>query len=120
VCNQVLYHLQERAVVHAVVPWCKKDGAALIAYSPIGHEDFPDPHTSAGRLLKQIAFENNATPRQVALRCLLQWPFSFAIPKSVDIDHVVENAGTGDLELTGMQIEQLNKMFPLGAALPVL
>jgi diketogulonate reductase-like aldo/keto reductase len=22
VCNQVLYHLQERAIEHAVIPWC--------------------------------------------------------------------------------------------------
>jgi len=123
VCDQVLYHLQERAVEHAVVPWCEKHDAALVAYSPFGHGNFPDPHTPAGRLLKQISVENHATPRQVALRFLLRWPFSFAIPKSSDIDHVVENAGAGDLELTGMQIERLNKMFPLGPprqGIPVL
>jgi diketogulonate reductase-like aldo/keto reductase len=54
---------------------------------------------------------------------LLRRPFSFAIPKSSNIDHVVENAGAGDLELTGIQIERLNKMFPLGAprrGIPVL
>ncbi len=115
-CNQVLYHVQERAVEHAVVPWCEKNGAAFVAYSPFGHGDFPAPHTPAGRLLKQVADENNATPRQVALQYLLRWPFSFAIPKASDIDHVVENAGAGDFELTGMQIERLNKMFPLGRA----
>jgi diketogulonate reductase-like aldo/keto reductase len=116
VCNQVLYHLQERAVEHAVVPWCEKHGAAFVAYSPFGHGDFPDPHTPAGRLLKEIAEESNATPRQVALQFLLRWPFSFAIPKSSVIDHVVENAGAGDLELTVTQIDRLNKIFPLGRA----
>src|SRR6476646_485520 len=25
-CNQVLYHLQERAIEHAVIPWCKQNG----------------------------------------------------------------------------------------------
>jgi diketogulonate reductase-like aldo/keto reductase len=114
VCDQVLYHLQERAVEHAVVPWCEKHGAALVGYSPFGHGDFPRPHTAAGRLLKQIADESKATPRQVALAFLLRWPFSFVIPKSSDIDHVVENAAADDLELTDGQIERLNKMFPLG------
>jgi len=114
VCNQVLYHLQERAVEHAVIPWCEANGAALVGYSPFGHGDFPDSRTPAGRLLKQIADESNATPRQVALQFLLQWTFSFAIPKASNIDHVVENAGAGDLELTGTQIERLDKMFPLG------
>jgi diketogulonate reductase-like aldo/keto reductase len=23
-CNQVLYHLQERAIEHAVIPWCER------------------------------------------------------------------------------------------------
>jgi diketogulonate reductase-like aldo/keto reductase len=114
VCDQVLYHLQERAVEHAVVPWCEKHDAAFVAYSPFGHGDFPDPDTPGGRLLEEIAKEHNATVRQVALQYLLRWPFSFLIPKASDIDHVVENAGAGDLELTGLQIERLNKMFALG------
>ena len=123
VCNQVLYHLRERAVEHAVVGWCERHACALVSYSPFGHGDFPGPRTPAGRLLKQIAKENDATPRQVALRFLLRWPFSFAIPKSSDLDHVAENAGAGDLELTDMQIERLDKAFPLGpppASLPML
>ena len=115
VCDQVLYHLQERAAEHGVIPCCEKHDAAFVAYSPFGHGDFPDPHTPAGRLLQEIAMENNATPRQVALQFLLRQPFSFTIPKSADIDHVVENAGAGDLELTGTQIQRLSKMFPLGA-----
>jgi diketogulonate reductase-like aldo/keto reductase len=114
VCDQVLYHLQERAVEHRVLPWCETKGAAIVAYSPFGHGKFPDPHTPAGRLLKQIANENDATPRQVALRFILRWPFSFAIPKSSDPDHVTENAAAGDLELTDMQVARLDKAFPLG------
>jgi len=27
-CNQVLYHLQERAIEHAVIPWCAQHGAS--------------------------------------------------------------------------------------------
>jgi len=114
VCDQVLYHIQERAVEHEVIPWCGKHGAALVAYSPFGHGDFPGPRTRGGRLLKQIAEELEATPRQVALRFLLRWPFSFVIPKATHPDHVEENAGAGDLELTEMQIARLEKEFPLG------
>jgi diketogulonate reductase-like aldo/keto reductase len=123
VCDQVLYHLKERAVEHAVAPWCEKRHSALVAYSPFGHDDFPSPQTPGGRLLKQIAEENGATPRQVALRFLLRWSFSFVIPKSSDIDHASENAGAGDVELTAAQIERLDRAFPLGAAprtLPML
>src|SRR4051794_35543966 len=29
VCNQVLYHLQERSIEHAVLPWCEAQGVAV-------------------------------------------------------------------------------------------
>src|SRR6185369_16415859 len=54
-CNQVLYHLQERAIEHAVVPWCEKHGVAVVAYSPFGHQDFPSPRSKSGAVLQQIA-----------------------------------------------------------------
>ncbi len=40
-CDQVLYHLGERAIEHAVLPWCAAHDVAVIAYSPFGHGDFP-------------------------------------------------------------------------------
>ena len=66
-CNQVLYHLQERAIEHAVIPWCKQHGTAVVAYSPFGHNDFPSPRSKAGEVLQRIADAHGASPRQVAL-----------------------------------------------------
>ena len=37
-CNQVLYHIQERAIEHAVIPWCEQHGVAVVGYSPYGQE----------------------------------------------------------------------------------
>ena len=51
-CNQVLYHLQERAIEHAVIPWCEKHGVAVVAYSPFGHNDFPSPRSKGGEVLQ--------------------------------------------------------------------
>ena len=42
-CNQVLYHLEERAIEHAVLPWCEEHGVAVVAYSPLGHGQLPRP-----------------------------------------------------------------------------
>src|SRR5215831_4500710 len=67
-CNQVLYHLQERAIEHAVIPWCEKHGVAAVAYSPFGHNEFPSPRSEGGKALQSIADSHKATPRQVALR----------------------------------------------------
>lgn len=114
VCNQVLYHLEERAIEHAVIPWCERHDMAIVAYSPFGHGRFPDPHTPGGRVLKRIADEHNATPRQVALRFLLRWPFMFAITKAANPDHVAENAGAANVQLSDIEIALIDKAFPLG------
>src|SRR6202789_2524305 len=73
-CNQVLYHLKERAIEHAVIPWCAKHGVAVVGYSPFGHDDFPQPRSKAGAVLQAIAETHGATPRQVALSFLTREP----------------------------------------------
>src|ERR1700733_9401391 len=87
-CNQVLYHLQERAVEHAVIPWCEQHGIAVTAYSPFGHGGFPDLHSAGGRVLADVARAHDATPRQIALAFLTLPPSIFAIPKASTADHV--------------------------------
>ena len=39
-CNQVLYHLKERAIEHAIIPWCAKNNVAVVAYTPSGKTIF--------------------------------------------------------------------------------
>jgi diketogulonate reductase-like aldo/keto reductase len=114
-CNQVLYHLRERAIEHAVLPWCEKRGIAVVGYSPFGHGDFPEPDSEGGRVLNEIANAHNATPRQVALRFLVRRAGTFTIPKSSNPEHIAENAGAGDLELTRADIDRIDKAFPRGA-----
>jgi diketogulonate reductase-like aldo/keto reductase len=114
-CNQVLYHLQERAIEHAVIPWCEKHNVAVVAYSPFGHGQFPAPRTSGGRVLKQIADAHQATLRQVTLRFLVRQSMLFAIPKAASLEHITENAGAGDLHLTEAEISQIDQAFPLGS-----
>jgi len=113
-CNQVLYHLQERAIEHAVIPWCEAHGVAVVAYSSFGHGDFPGPNTEGGRLLREIAAVHRATPRQVALRFLLRRPSLFAIPKASSPDHAAENAEAGDLRLSDVELSRIDAAFPRG------
>jgi len=113
-CNQVLYHLQERAIEHAVLPWCEQHGVAVTAYSPFGHDDFPGPHTARGRLLTQIAQAHDATPRQVALAFLTRRPAVFAIPKASSAEHVEENSAACGVPLSQQEIERIDAAFPRG------
>jgi diketogulonate reductase-like aldo/keto reductase len=113
-CNQVLYHLQERAIEHAVLPWCESHGVAVVGYSPFGQGNFPGRRTRGGRVLQEIAEEHGATPRQVALRFLVRRPALFAIPKAGSPEHTEENAGAGALMLTAEDLARLDEAFPLG------
>ena len=113
-CNQVLYHLQERAIEHAVLPWCEQHGVAMVGYSPFGSGEFPGPRTRGGRALAEIAAARNATARQVALSFLTRLPGTFAIPKTGDPEHAAENAAAGDLRLTPDEVARIDAAFPRG------
>ena len=117
VCNQVLYHLQERAIEHAVLPWCRKHGCAVVAYTPFGQSPgIFDGGSKAARVLRAIAAARGATPRQVALSFLLRDRDVFVIPKASDLAHVTENAGAAALDLSDADIAQIDAAFPLGKA----
>ncbi len=113
-CNQVLYHLQERAIEHAVIPWCAQHGVAVVAYSPFGHDDFPSPRSKAGQALQVIAEAHGASPRQVALSFLTRDPAVFAIPKASSAEHAADNAAAGELVLDDREIAELDRAFPRG------
>jgi len=114
-CNQVMYHLGERAIEHAVLPWCEQNGVALVGYAPFGSGHFPGPGTHGGKALAAVAEAHGATPRQVALAFLTRRPSLFAIPKASSPEHAAENAGAGDLRLTETELARIDAAFPLGA-----
>ena len=116
-CNQVLYHLKERAIEHAVLPWCAQHGTAVVAYTPFGQSPgIFAGESKAAKVLREIADSHGATPRQVALRFLLRQPEVFVIPKASDIAHVTENAGTFNVELNDSDMAKIDAAFPLGRA----
>jgi len=123
-CNQVLYHLQERAIENTVLPWCERHRVAVVGYSPFGHRGgLPGHRTSRGRVLTEIAAAHGATARQVALAFLVRRPPLFTIPKASNPDHTAENAGAGNLRLSEDEIARVDQAFPLdrrARALPTL
>ena len=113
-CNQVLYHLQERAIEHAVIPWCEQHGVAVVAYSPFGHNDFPSAAQQGGR--------GAAGDRRGAWRFAAPGragfpdprPSVFAIPKASSAEHAADNAAAGELALSDGEIAALDEAFPRG------
>jgi diketogulonate reductase-like aldo/keto reductase len=113
-CNQVLHHLEERSIEHAVVPWCRARGTAVVGYSPFGSGRFPGARSRGGRVLAEVAAAHGATARQVALAFLVREPGVFTIPKAARAAHVAENAAAGDLVLSDDDARRIDAAFPRG------
>jgi diketogulonate reductase-like aldo/keto reductase len=112
-CNQVLYHLNERGIEHAVLPLCEAQGIAVVGYTPFGSSPFP-PRGAGGRALEEIATRRGVSTRQVALAFLTRRPSLFAIPKSANERHTEENAAAGALVLDVAEVAAIDAAFPLG------
>ncbi|WP_119270958.1 aldo/keto reductase [Taklimakanibacter deserti] len=113
-CNQVLYHLGERAIEHAVIPWCEQHDVAVVAYSPFGHAGFPARNSKGGYVLADVAKAKGLSLHQVALAFLTRKASVFAIPKAARLSHVEENAKASAVTLSDADIARLEEAFPLG------
>lgn len=113
-CNQVLYHLGQRAIEHAVISSCEKHGIAVVAYSPFGSGRLPGIRSRGGRVLAEVAETHGATPHQVALAFLARRSSIFVIPKASRTEHVVKNAAAAELDLCAEDLRRIERAFPLG------
>jgi len=122
-CNQVLYHVDERAIEHAVLPWCQVHGVALVAYSPFGSGSFPSEASPRGKVLSAIAKRRGGTAHQVALAFLLRDSAVLAIPKAARAHHAAENGEALSVTLTDEDTREIDSAFPRGrsrGSLPML
>lgn len=118
-CNQIFYHVEERAAEQAVIPWCAAHGVAVVAYSPYGQGKFPSPSSNGGKVLQEIATVRKVTPRQVALAFLLRRPHVVTIPKTSKIPHLLENIAAAGLTLTEDDVRRIDAAFPVGKPRPL-
>lgn len=104
--NQLLYNLSRRGIEWDLLPWLRKQGVPVMAYSPI----------EQARLLRQpglkdFAQRHGMTPAQAALAWVLGQEGVMAIPKSSTATHVRENAAARDLRLDAAQRAELDRLF---------
>jgi diketogulonate reductase-like aldo/keto reductase len=105
--DQVLYNLSRRGIEYDLLPWCRKRGIPIMAYSPV----------EQGRLLNHpqlqgIAARHRATPAQVALAWVVRQDGFVAIPKAGTPAHVRENRAALDILLTDEDLAALDRAFP--------
>jgi diketogulonate reductase-like aldo/keto reductase len=105
--NQVLYNLTRRGVEYALLPWCRTRGIPIMAYSPL-----EQGRLARHRKVKAIASRLDATATQVALAWVLRQEGVITIPKAAHVEHVRENRGALEIELTADDLEELDEFFP--------
>ena len=109
--NQVPYSLADRDIERSVLPWCRRRGMPVMAYSPLGGEGaklLRDP------TLAKIGSEHGCTAAAVALAWTIRDGNVIAIPKSGSTAHVKENAIALTLKLTPQDLQTLDAAFPPG------
>lgn len=105
--NQVLYNLKERGIEFDLLPWSRRHGIPIMAYTPLGEGRLRHHKT-----LAEIARRHDATPTQVMLAWMTRQPGIIAIPKAGSLVHVEENARSLDLTLTEEDLHEIDQAFP--------
>jgi diketogulonate reductase-like aldo/keto reductase len=105
--DQVLYNLAHRGPEWDLFPWCREHKVAIMAYTPLGSGRMLGNHA-----LTEIANRRSATPAQIALAWLLREEGTIVIPKASRSEHVRENRGALDVQLTEEDLGALDRAFP--------
>jgi aryl-alcohol dehydrogenase-like predicted oxidoreductase len=131
IANQVQFHLLNQQPMDYLLPYARRQGRLIIAYSPLaqgvlggrydGNElphDFRanDPMFSRAGFdrvapvldeLKALGRKYGATPAQIALAWLIHMPNVMAIPGARSPEQVEENALAADIDLTEDEWQEL-------------
>ena len=102
VCNQVPYHLRDRAIEAEVLPHCERNRVAVVGYTPLARGGY------MRGVVADVARKHARTPRQVTLNFLTRRPALFTIPKATDPAHVQENAAALDFTLTREEVRAID------------
>ncbi|KAH8388450.1 hypothetical protein KR093_006569, partial [Drosophila rubida] len=113
--NQIEHHvyLQQRDLVE----FCKAEGIAITAYSPLGSKGIANVNASVGIKrdlpdlmdipeVKEIAAAHGKTPAQVLLRWIVDTG-CIAIPKSTNPERLRQNLNVFDFKLTEEEVAKL-------------
>jgi len=100
VVNQVKYSLADRWVEKDLLPFMEREGITVMAYTPLERG-----RLARNECLSKIGSKYGKTAAQVALNWLIWRSNVVAIPKAVNINHLVENFGAMGWRLTSDDYE---------------
>jgi diketogulonate reductase-like aldo/keto reductase len=104
--NQVHYNLLVREPENnGVLEYCQEHDVLLTAYSPLENGDVTD-----SEMIINMAEDKGCTPAQLALAWLINKPTVITIAQSNDEEHLKENLGCLDVELSAGELRALDNL----------
>jgi len=104
---QMPYHLADRRMEKEILPYCRKENMALMAYYPLGHGKL-----ATSGVLAAIGKKYGKTASQVALNWLHSQDNVFPIPRASNRVHVSENVGSVGWKLSDQDRAELERAYP--------
>ena len=136
ISNQVRYNLVQREIEDGIIPYCKTNKIAILAWSPIAQGALTGRYNSENRpkdaargnsrlfsehnmreisrllkLLSAVADRHHKTMVQVALNWLMKDPFIIPIPGATNTKQAEENAGAAGWRLTGGELKEIEQLL---------
>ncbi len=136
VANQLRYNLLQREIEEEVLPYCRRNNIAILAWSPLGqgvltgryrHENRPrDVARNGNRLfsahntentekllvvLTEIGKRHGKTMAQVALNWLTRSPVVVPIPGATSQRQAQENAGSVGWRLSDQELSEIERAY---------
>jgi diketogulonate reductase-like aldo/keto reductase len=105
--TQMSYSLLHREIESDIIPYCRREGIAVLAYFPLGHG-----RLAGERKLHVFCEKYSKSPAQVALNWLTSQRGVFPIPRASNPVHVKENLGASGWRLSAQDLQELDKIFP--------
>ncbi|TNJ63842.1 aldo/keto reductase [Paenibacillus hemerocallicola] len=119
VCNQIAYHLADRHIEDAELPFCRENGITVMGYSPFGYAPrhfgkpgFPQAGTPERAVLDEIGKKYGKNAYQVALNWIVRQEGIVTIPKSANLDHIRDNLNALGWELEEEDLVRIEHTFP--------
>lgn len=113
VSNQIRISVMKPSAIKKQLPYAKKEGITLIAWSPLNRFGLKGIKPNLRSTLEKIGKDRNLSIHQVALAWLITHENIQAIPKAMHNEHAIENAAVGDIKLTESEMNTINKELKL-------
>jgi diketogulonate reductase-like aldo/keto reductase len=106
--NQILHNPSCRGPERRLIPWCRRRGVGIMAYSPLEQGRLSRPPG-----LVATAARHGVSPEQVALAWLMSRDDVVVIPKATKADHVRDDIAAVGLHLDDEDRRRLETAFPM-------